>query len=599
MKQKIKKTLLFLIAIIALTSCASGFFSKTTKGNKIISTEERERPQAYTKIKVEKGITVYITISTEEKIQVEAEENLQKFIKTEMENGTLHVFSESNIKNYKPIKVYLSTKKITSISASSGAKVISENTLFGEHIIVKSSSGSLVDLQVGTNNLVSNSSSGSTIKLSGTTTNLTATSSSGSSIKAYNLKAKNVIARACSGSRIVLAATEKLNAKSSSAARIKYKGDSNNVQRNTSTVGGVNLVSNSSIDSIIKRSGTTTDITANSSSGSTIKLSGTTTNLTAISSSGSSIKAHNLKAKNVIARASSGSRIVLAATEKLNAKSSSAARIKYKGDLEQTQRKKSTVGGVNSFSRKIISGNVLSFSSKDTLAYVNIGISNKDIGTVSSDKGEFMLELKNAYLNDSLKFSMIGYNSKTIAIKDFVDLGTIMLQENISELDENVVRNKQDKLKILGNKKQKIFFGSVSSSSIEAGTEIGIKVTIKKPTIIETFNIVVVENENGILNLRINFYDLKNGIPNKRINKENIIIQAEVKDGLISVDLSEYDLIFKNDFFVSMESLSKLNEGKIIKFAGKIFKKSYYRETSQAKWNKMFIGFYIFLNVKQ
>jgi|TARA_B110000902_G_scaffold226428_1_gene265070 hypothetical protein len=253
----------------------------------------------------------------------------------------------------------------------------------------------------------------------------------------------------------------------------------------------------------------------------------------------------------------------------------------------------------STFSQINISGTVLSSNLKDSLSYVNIGVLNKDIGSVSNDKGRFELELKKEFLNESLTFSMIGYKSKTIRIVDFKKHKTIILEENITELDEIVISNKKYKSKILGNKKPKSFLASLSFSKIEAGNEIGIKVKVRKPTIIETFNIAVLKNEYGILNLRINFYDLKKGIPNKRINKDNIIISAEVKDGIITADLSKYELIFKDDFFVSVESLKKLDDNKEIIFAGRILNKSFARKTSQGSWNKVKVGFCIFLNGKE
>jgi hypothetical protein len=254
---------------------------------------------------------------------------------------------------------------------------------------------------------------------------------------------------------------------------------------------------------------------------------------------------------------------------------------------------------IPTFSQKNVNGIVLSSNLKDTLSYVNIGVLNKDIGTVSDNKGRFELELKEAFLKDSLTFSIIGYKSVIIPIIDFKTQKTIILEEEITELDEVIINNKKYKSKILGNEKPKSFLASVYFSKIEAGNEIGIKVKIKKPTIIETFNIAVLKNEYGLLNLRINFYDLKKGIPNKRINKDNIIIKAEVKDGLITADLSDYELVFKDDFFVSIESLKKIDDNKEIIFAGRLLNKSFARKTSQASWNKVKVGFCIFLNSKE
>jgi hypothetical protein len=252
----------------------------------------------------------------------------------------------------------------------------------------------------------------------------------------------------------------------------------------------------------------------------------------------------------------------------------------------------------SSFSQEV-SGIVLSSNLRDTLLYVNIGIENKDIGTVSNNKGEFNLEVEKQHLSDSLKFSMIGYKSKTVPLKAFNGYKTIILEEQITELQEVIVSNKTYKSIVLGNEKPESFLASLSFNKLEAGNEIGIKVKISKPTIIDTFNLVVIENEYESLDLRINFYDVTKNEPNQRINKKNIIVRtANVVDGLITVDLTEYDLVLQDDFFVSVESLNKL-DGKKIVFGGKVLKKSLARSTSQASWSKVKMGFCIYLTARE
>ena len=253
------------------------------------------------------------------------------------------------------------------------------------------------------------------------------------------------------------------------------------------------------------------------------------------------------------------------------------------------------------FAQTSISGIVIASKTKEALPYVNIGIPGKDIGTVSNTKGEFHLQLEDKYLTDSLKISIIGFKSSILPISYFSSNTSVFLEEDIVALEEIVLSNKNYKTSILGNKKPKSFLALVSFSTIEAGNELGIKVNIgKKPAIVEKFNLIFIKNEYGNLKLRINFYDLKNGIPNNRINNKNIIVETAIKEGILTVDLTEYDLVMNTDFFVSIESLNRLNDGdKKIVLAGRVLHKSYARKTSQSNWSKIKTGFCIFLDVKQ
>lgn len=239
MKLVIKQITAALILILSLSSCGLDYHRNNINGNKKVITEERPVSQSFTKIKSQQGIEVFIRMGTETQIEVEADENLHKFIKTEIKNETLKISCDSDIKRYKAKNVYITLPKISSIEASSGSKTTSENTIISDNLYVKSSSGSNIKLHVNTENLTTNSSSGSMIELVGKTTNLTAKSGSGSAINAYELIALNAKANTNSGSSIKLTATKELNGKANSGSVIKYQGNPNKVVKKESSGGKV------------------------------------------------------------------------------------------------------------------------------------------------------------------------------------------------------------------------------------------------------------------------------------------------------------------------------------------------------------------------
>ncbi|MFN8356086.1 MAG: carboxypeptidase-like regulatory domain-containing protein [Spirosomataceae bacterium] len=74
------------------------------------------------------------------------------------------------------------------------------------------------------------------------------------------------------------------------------------------------------------------------------------------------------------------------------------------------------------------------------LAYANVGIVGKTLGTGTNSKGEFSLKLTSFSPQDSLQISFIGYELKRIAIKTIQDFVEIKLQENTLQLKEVAVR---------------------------------------------------------------------------------------------------------------------------------------------------------------
>ena len=78
-----------------------------------------------------------------------------------------------------------------------------------------------------------------------------------------------------------------------------------------------------------------------------------------------------------------------------------------------------------------ISGLVLDKKNNEPLAFVNIGIINKNTGTISYENGAFELEIPVQHTNEKLTFSMVGYKVLTISINEIIGkLDTFFLEES-------------------------------------------------------------------------------------------------------------------------------------------------------------------------
>ena len=239
--------------------------------------------------------------------------------------------------------------------------------------------------------------------------------------------------------------------------------------------------------------------------------------------------------------------------------------------------------------QNVFEGMIKDKDTKENIAYVNIGILNKNVGTVTDVDGKFAIPLDGKYDNDILKISIIGYKSKDFKVSDFKREYTqnrvIYLEKNIAELKEVVINNNL-KTRILGNTldKKTVSAGFVNNV---LGNEIGIIVKVKKkPTYIEAFHAMVDYNHYTTLKFRLNFYDLKNGLPNNTILTENIIVTSTIKKGILSVDLSDYNIVAEEDFFVSIELIEGLGEGGLHFLADYDGSPIITRAVSQGKWNK-------------
>ncbi len=237
-------------------------------------------------------------------------------------------------------------------------------------------------------------------------------------------------------------------------------------------------------------------------------------------------------------------------------------------------------------------GQVIDAATKEPLPYVNIGLLNKNIGTVSDETGYFELEVNTKQNSlDTLRFSMIGFETKSYTLNDFINQNEIevYLTEKSTALDEVILSSKRKnyQTKILGNKTtSKALYAAFTSNKL--GNEMGFIVRARKhPMILKKFNISLVENDYGPIKFRLNIYDVLNGLPNKTLLTDNIFIETQDSSGIVSLDLTPYEIILDQDFFIAIEWIEDLGPGKLY-FSGGFFGAPLFaREVSQGTWEKI------------
>jgi len=247
-------------------------------------------------------------------------------------------------------------------------------------------------------------------------------------------------------------------------------------------------------------------------------------------------------------------------------------------------------------SNLILIGEVKDLNTNKALPYVNIGVLNKEIGTVSNKNGNFELNLSDNHVNDTIRISMIGYKHKIYLVKNLLEQkGTIQikLEEDISELEEIIIGAKGLKHKIIGNKTETKFINAGFSYNY-LGAEMGIRINIKKsPTYVDAFNFSVSQNRlSAKVKFRLNIYNIEKGKLGKNILKDNIFIPVESKQtGIVSVDLKKYNIILKDDVIVTLEWVEtegENNQGEAIFFSlGVLTSGTYHKESSQGKMKKL------------
>ena len=82
---------------------------------------------------------------------------------------------------------------------------------------------------------------------------------------------------------------------------------------------------------------------------------------------------------------------------------------------------------------------VIASLNKEPLPLTNIVLLRKNAGTITNEKGVFILS--DLMTGDSIKISNIAFKSKLVAAKDLVNNDTIFLTENIKDLTAIEIKN--------------------------------------------------------------------------------------------------------------------------------------------------------------
>ena len=247
-------------------------------------------------------------------------------------------------------------------------------------------------------------------------------------------------------------------------------------------------------------------------------------------------------------------------------------------------------------SKKII-GQIVDAETNKSLPYVNIGVIGKNVGTVSWIDGSFHLQIPTNLDSEELKISMVGYEAMIFKVSEIRRIlrtkPKIYLKPAIIDLKEVVVMPKFRKTKVLGNtttstKMTDGFYGDA------LGREGGAIIKLKKkfrPARVLKLRASIARNDYDTIKFRINFYDLKDGLPGEKIVQKNILVSSTIKQGILEVDLEPYEITLNEDFCVTLEWIEDFGNKRLLFSMGFLGAKTVYRYTSQGSWEKYnFVG---------
>jgi len=230
--------IIFILSLPLLFFTGCIFMGPAIRGEGEV-TEEIRKIDGFEKIEVSRGLEVYLAPDSQEYVLVEADENLHDVILTELENGTLKIYTDKFIRSAQSRKIHVHFVHLSGIKSTSGAMVQSEGPVRTKKLEISASSGSRQTLEINAGQFEGRCSSGAQISLEGKAGKATLRASSGAHFKGNDFIASDCYAKSSSGAHIWTGVKDKLVAEASSGGHIYYSGNPATTSFDSSSGGSI------------------------------------------------------------------------------------------------------------------------------------------------------------------------------------------------------------------------------------------------------------------------------------------------------------------------------------------------------------------------
>lgn len=214
-----------LICLATASTFAPNGNNKVIKGSGKVISEERS-VTVFSKVYASSGINVFIEQGNDNSLKISADDNLIKYIRTEVSDGTLHIgFQEGIIpRDARQMDAYIKMEQIESLKATSGADIKGTTLLTVRDISLITNSAGDIEIELDAQQIHASATSGADIILKGQAESLKGNLTSGADLKAPELKVQVCDIYLSSGSNAYIDVEKSISYSVSSGAGLTCKG---------------------------------------------------------------------------------------------------------------------------------------------------------------------------------------------------------------------------------------------------------------------------------------------------------------------------------------------------------------------------------------
>jgi Putative auto-transporter adhesin, head GIN domain len=183
---------------------------------------------AFDKLRASGACDVVLVQGATTQVKVQAESDVEKYVVTEVQNGTLHIYRDKKapmqLLNNKKVTVYVTCPRLSGIETSGASDIKSESTFTADSFSIRASGASDVTLRLDAKTLTVEASGASDIKLAGRAERQQVRISGSSDYRAADLQSRTADVQASGASDASVFVEESLNSRASGSSDVRNKG---------------------------------------------------------------------------------------------------------------------------------------------------------------------------------------------------------------------------------------------------------------------------------------------------------------------------------------------------------------------------------------
>lgn len=194
---------------------------------------------SFSGVKAMEGVDVFLKKGEKEEVRVEVTGTSVSNVITEVSGSYLKIHLRDVSGRNVNAKVYVTYVNLNKLSASSAGSIFSDGPLTAGHMEISASSAGSIEVTIEAESADVSSSTAGDVELKGRAQSFKVEASSAGQVDAYDLEANRVTAQASSGGSVKINVRESLEAHASSGGSIRYRGNPDRSNTNSTSGGSV------------------------------------------------------------------------------------------------------------------------------------------------------------------------------------------------------------------------------------------------------------------------------------------------------------------------------------------------------------------------